>query len=583
MQLPVRIAVLAAVYTLVGRLGLMADPVGGFATLVWPPSGIALAALVLYGLRLWPGVALGAFLVNFWVGAPFGVAAGIAAGNMLEALVGAWALSRVVGFKPSLERLKDVVALVAIPACLTTTLAATIGSMTLELGGVIEPDRFREVWQAWWVGDMIGDLLVAPLLLTWGAPEKSPVVGRSTEAFALAAILLAVSVFVFGHFTSPRLDWLRRANFLIPILMWAAIRFGPRGATSAAFVCSAIALWGTMTGQGPFQRLGNLREAVLGLQLYLPLIAATFLALGAVTAERGELLRRERAARREAEHAVAARDDFLAVAAHELATPLTPLQLELETLQRTLAGAALAPNVQRRLDRASRQTKRLARLTERLLDVSRLAHGRLTLDPIDFDFYDMVREVVEEYRGEATRAGSELTLTAPAAFVGRWDRARAAQVVENLLSNAVKYGGGRPIALELEGSPDDVVLTVRDQRSGIEPAELPQIFDRFERASPERRRGGLGLGLYVAREIVQAHGGRIQCDSTPGQGSTFTVKLPRRPAAVLGPVDRGDAPSGDAPSGGGAGAPSTNTTAAGAPSTSANAAPSTNTSDVRTG
>jgi signal transduction histidine kinase len=304
-----------------------------------------------------------------------------------------------------------------------------------------------------------------------------------------------------------------------------------------------------MTGQGPFQRLGDLREAVLGLQLYLPLIAATFLALGAVTAERAELLRRERAARREAERAVDARDDFLAVAAHELATPLTPLQLELETLQRTLDGVALAPNVQRRLDRASRQTKRLARLTERLLDVSRLAHGRLTLDPTDFDFSDMVREVVEEYRAEATRAGSELALTAPAAFVGRWDRLRSAQVVENLLSNAVKYGGGRPIALDVQGSPDEVVLTVRDQGSGIDPAALPRIFDRFERASPERRRGGLGLGLYVAREIVQAHGGRIQCESQPGQGATFVVSLPRRPpmppdGVVPGPIDSGATPVG---------------------------------------
>jgi signal transduction histidine kinase len=561
LRLPVRIALLAAIYTIVGRLGLMADPVGGFATLVWPPSGIALAALVLYGSKLWPGVTLGAFAVNFWVGAPFGVAAGISAGNTLEAVAGAWALSRIAGFKPSLERLKDVVALVALPACLSTAIGATIGATSLELGGVIEAGSFRDVWQAWWVGDMIGDLLVAPLLLTWGAPERSPVVARPVEALTLAATLLTVCLFVFGPWTSAKLEWLRRVNFLIPILMWAAIRFGPRGATAAAFVCSTMALWGTITGHGPFVLPGSLREAILGLQLYLPMIAATFLALGAVTTERAELLRRERAARREAERAVDARDDFLAVAAHELATPLTPLQLELETLHRSLDGAGLAPNVQRRLDRASRQTKRLARLTERLLDVSRLAHGHLTLDATDFDFSEMVREVVEEYRAEATRAGSELALTSPPALVGRWDRMRTAQVVANLLSNALKYGGGRPITLEVRGSPDDVVLEVNDQGSGIDPVALPRIFDRFERASPERRRGGLGLGLYVAREIVQAHGGRIQCDSQPGQGSKFVVTLPRHP-----PIPPGSAVP--APTGGdGAGAPSNNETAA--PSTHA--------------
>jgi signal transduction histidine kinase len=444
-------------------------------------------------------------------------------------MLGAWALSRVHGFDPSLGRLKDVISLVALPAVVTTAVSATVGAMSLELGGVIGSGEFREVWQAWWIGDMIGDLLVAPLLLTWGAPRKGGEVARPGEALALAVTLLGVCLFVFGPWQSPRLEWLRRANFLIPILMWSALRFGTRGATATAFACSVLALWGTVTGHGPFMRLGNLRDAIVGLQLYLPLLAATFLALGAVTAERAELLRRERAARLEAERAVGARDDFLAVAAHELATPLTPLQLELETLHRSLDTASLGPSVQKRLDRASRQTARLAKLTERLLDVSRLASGRLTLEPTEFDFSEMVAEVVEEFRGEATRAGSELTLGAPEPVIGRWDRLRTAQVVSNLLSNAVKYGAGKPIALEVRGTEGEVGLTVRDGGSGVDPAAMPRIFERFERASPERRRGGLGLGLYIAREIVEGHGGRIRCESKPGLGSTFTVILPRQP------------------------------------------------------
>jgi signal transduction histidine kinase len=524
-----RIALLAATYALVGRLGLAMEPVGGFATLVWPPSGISLAALVLYGRALWPGVALGAFLVNVWVGAPIPVALGIAAGNTLEPLLGALALGKISGFTPSLRRLKDVIALVALPACLTTAVSATIGTLSLDLGGLIESARFRDVWQAWWIGDMIGDLLIAPLLLTWASPHPPLSPARSSEALALSAVLLAVCIFMFGPWVPPRLDWLRRANFLIPILMWAAIRFGSRGATATALVCTVSAVWGTVAGFGPFVRLGGLREAIIGLQLYLPLIAASFLALGAITEERSELLRREQSARQQAERAVAARDEFLAVAAHELATPLTPLELELETLKRALGGTELAPNVHRKLDRASRQTKRLARLIERLLDVSRLAGGHLKLEPTDFDLSELVREVVEEHRGDATRAGSELSFTAPGALTGSWDRPRLAQVVANLLSNALKHGRGRPIALDLCDSPGGVTLTVEDHGNGIDPAELPRIFDRFERASPERRRGGLGLGLYVAREIVQAHGGSIGAASTPGSGSTFTVVLPRRP------------------------------------------------------
>jgi len=418
-----------------------------------------------------------------------------------------------------------------VPACLTTVVAATVGATSLVLGGTVDASRFRDVWQAWWVGDMIGDLLVAPLLLTWGAPRRRTAPARPGEALALAAGLLVMCLFLFGPWVPARFDWLRRANFLLPILMWAAIRFGPRGATATAFASAVLALWGTAAGHGPFLRFGSLRDTIVGLQLYLPLIAASFLALGAVTAERSELLRREHAARLEAERAVEARDEFLAVAAHELATPLTPLQLELETLQRSLAGPEVPANVQRRLDRAFRQTKRLARLTERLLDVSRLAGGHLDLDPSDFDFSEMVKEVVEEFRGDAVRAGSELTLVAAGPVVGRWDRVRAAQVVANLTSNAVKYGAGKAIALDVRGSPEEVVLTVEDHGDGIDPGELARLFQRFERASPERRRGGLGLGLYVARELVAAHGGTLRVASTPGSGSTFTVSLPRRRAA----------------------------------------------------
>ena len=259
-RLLLRIALLAAVYAVVGRLGLLMDPVAGFATLVWPPSGIALAALVLYGRALWPGVALGAFLVNVWVGAPLPVALGIALGNMLEAALGAWALSRISGFGPSLERLKDVVALVAVPACLTTAVGATLGTTSLLLGGIVDAARFRDVWQAWWVGDMIGDLLVAPLLLTWVAPRRQTAPARPGEALALAAVVLAACLFLFGPWVPARFEWLRRANFMLPILMWAAVRFGPRGATATAFACAVLALWGTVSGYGPFLRVGSLRE-----------------------------------------------------------------------------------------------------------------------------------------------------------------------------------------------------------------------------------------------------------------------------------------------------------------------------------
>src|SRR5262249_23017611 len=137
---------------------------GGFATPVWAPTGLSLAALVLFGHRLWPGVALGALLVNFWAGASAGVAVGISAGNTLEAVVGAYAL-RPVGFDPGLNRLKDVFALIVFAALLSTVVSATVGVSTLFLGGVLSRAQLLETWRVWWIGDVVGDIVVAPFLM----------------------------------------------------------------------------------------------------------------------------------------------------------------------------------------------------------------------------------------------------------------------------------------------------------------------------------------------------------------------------------------------------------------------------------
>ena len=157
-----KIALLAAIYILFARLGLMIQPVSAFATLVWAPSGIALAALLLFGYRYWPGIAIGAFVANVWTGAPVLVALGIAAGNTLEALVGNYALRRIPGFRSTLDRLSDVLGLIVLAGAVSTTVSATIGTASLRLGGLVTPDRFAVTWRAWWLGDAIGVLIVAP-------------------------------------------------------------------------------------------------------------------------------------------------------------------------------------------------------------------------------------------------------------------------------------------------------------------------------------------------------------------------------------------------------------------------------------
>lgn len=228
--------------------------------------------------------------------------------------------------------------------------------------------------------------------------------------------------------------------------------------------------------------------------------------------------------------AVTMRDTFLQVAAHELRTPLTALGLQLETLDWLARRTVVEPaRIATKVQLAIRQTERLVRLVEDLLDVSRISSGRLKLEVTDADFGSIVTESVDRLREIAARAGCELRTDLPAEPVpGRWDRSRMEQVVTNLLTNAIKYGRGHPIDVTMAAN-GEIELHVRDRGIGISAADQTRIFGRFERAVSPDHYGGLGLGLYIAREIVRAHGGHIFVESsTPGGGSTFSVRLPHR-------------------------------------------------------
>ncbi len=245
-------------------------------------------------------------------------------------------------------------------------------------------------------------------------------------------------------------------------------------------------------------------------------------------------LAREQAARAEAEAAVRARDEFLSIASHELKTPLTALQLQAQLLLQSLrkGGPTSLPPEQltAMLEGVEQQVKRFVKLIDNLLDVSRIEAGRLELDHEEVDLAEVARGVAARFEAELARSGSSLTLAFEGPVVGHWDRLRVDQVVTNLVSNAVKYGAGLPIDVRVEGDGKTARLVVRDQGIGIAHENQARIFERFERAAPSRHYGGLGMGLYITRQIVEAHGGSIRVASAPGAGSTFTVELPRRGA-----------------------------------------------------
>jgi PAS domain S-box-containing protein len=244
--------------------------------------------------------------------------------------------------------------------------------------------------------------------------------------------------------------------------------------------------------------------------------------------ERDNLLVTEREARAELEQAVRLRDEFLSVASHELRSPLTSLQLAVHGLSRRLGlGSETSPEVRKSLELAARQLRRMGHLVGLLLDVSRIQAGRLDLEPHVVDLSRLVRGITVELGEELRRSGSDLVVHAPEPVLGCWDGSRVEQIVINLLTNAIKFGEGRPIEMTVAAEGGTARLTVEDSGIGISEELQSRVFERFARGVSARHYGGLGLGLYVVRTIVEAHGGRVFVESASGQGTRFTVELPQ--------------------------------------------------------
>ncbi|MGC4123148.1 MAG: PAS domain-containing sensor histidine kinase [Myxococcales bacterium] len=236
-------------------------------------------------------------------------------------------------------------------------------------------------------------------------------------------------------------------------------------------------------------------------------------------------------AEQELQDAIRVRDEFLSIASHELKTPLTTMSLQVDGMLR--AGAAhperrLPDFMVPKVETMRRQCDRLAKLINDLLDVSRIRAGRLELVLEEVNLGALAREVCDRFFHEANAAGSRIEVDAEAGVVGRWDRGRLDQVLTNLVSNAIKYGAGRPIRVEVAASRRSASVSVRDQGIGIAREHQERIFNRFERAVSSQNFRGMGLGLWIAREIVERLGGAIALDSEPGRGSCFTASLPLR-------------------------------------------------------
>jgi signal transduction histidine kinase len=493
------VLLLAAVYVAAGRLGLLVHPVSGFATLVWPTTGIALTALLLGGIDLWPGVAIGAFAVNLWTGASVGAALGMGAGNTLEAVLAAWGLGRA-GFRPQLARVRDVIALIAIGAFASTAVSATIGVASLWASGVVKSAEAAVTWRAWWLGDAMSDLVMAPLLLAWARGAARPA-RRAAEALSVGGVVGAVGVYVL-------LGWpavggtLREPFLLFPVIIWAALRFGPRGATSTTFVLSAMAIAGATRGtRSP-------EESLVFVQSFMAVVAVTTLLLAAAAEERSE--------------AVRARDRLLAIVAHDLKSPLSAITLTAHRLKK-LADEPVAEKGRVVIQRSA---DRMARLIDDLVDLSAIDAGRLATQLAAEAVAAPVNEAVEAVRPLAAARKIRIDIEIPEGIpMVMGDRERLVQALVNLIGNAIKFSPEEgAIAVRVKAEERAARFTVADCGPGVPGPLRRTLFQPWVRG--EVPGAGTGLGLAITRGIVEAHRGRLWLDGTVAGGATFHFTVP---------------------------------------------------------
>jgi diguanylate cyclase (GGDEF)-like protein len=281
--------VLMAVYFVAGKLGLRLAFAHPNATAVWPPTGLALAAFLILGYRVWPAIFVSAFLVNITTAGSVASSIGIGVGNTLEGLIGAFLVNRFAGGRDVLNHTENLFRFTVV-AVLSTTVSATCGVTSLSLAGFASWADFRLIWLTWWLGDMAGDLVITPVLLTWSVrPQVEWRREKFTEVAVLFACLLLVGEVVFGGlFPSGTKNY--PLEFLyIPFMLWAVFRFGQRETAVALLLLSGSATWGTLRGFGPLAREAP-NESLLLLQVYMVVASVTLLTLAAVVSERQEVL-----------------------------------------------------------------------------------------------------------------------------------------------------------------------------------------------------------------------------------------------------------------------------------------------------
>ncbi len=532
--------VLTLVYFCAGKLGLSLAFIHASATAVWPPTGIALVAVLFWGYRVWPALFVAAFFVNLTTEGTVLTSVGIALGNTLEALLGAWLVKRYAQGREAFKQIPTIFRFVFLAGVVSTAMSATIGVFSLCLGGFADRANYSPIWLTWWIGDMVSDIIIAPLLLIWvarhGAQWK---LSRVPEALLLAAAVFLAGQFVFGGWVMPRGTIYAIEYLALLPLLWAAWRFGQRGASLAALGISIIAIKGTLHGCGPFATADN-NESLLLLQTFMATITLTALILASVVVQRNRAFEALQAAQAqlsnhavELEKQVAERtgelqasvkslEGFCYSMAHDLRGPVRYINGFSKLLTEDCASTldAKARDYARRISEAS---ERMDKLIWDLLEFGRLNSTDMRLEIVDTDI--IVRNAIQLMRKEYSGAVVEVRGTLPPVLA---NPAVLEQITVNLLRNAATFvspGVAPQIQAGAEDEAGQIRIWIKDNGIGIDPVYHEKIFGVFQRLHSNRAYPGTGIGLAIVKTAVERMGGRVGLESGLGRGSYFWFEL----------------------------------------------------------
>lgn len=517
------VALFAGVYFVTAKFGLRVTELHPSATTIWAPTGISLVVLLLAGIRYWPGVFIGAFAANLTTFGTVITSLLIACGNTLEAVV---ITSLVISFAygvRAFDRLNTVGTFIA-AALAGGAISASIGVGSLLLFDFADPRLATIIWTTWFLGNLGGSIVIAPLMLAWWNNHRIAWSKRKyLEMGAIACGVLLTAYVIFGPPSFP-------FDFLVaPVLVWAIMRFTTREAISVFAFLSACAVLGTMLGNGPFAAHPP-ALALLYLQTFVVVVGICVLALSATVAER-------RSIEASLKNADRAKDDFLSMLSHELRNPLTTIVSYAQLLmygKRTSDERLMLNNMQKEIEH-------ITHLLEDLLDLSRIRRGRIELKRELVDVEKVAREAGESVHPIMQERTLAFSVQSETSLYAWGDATRIKQMIVNLLTNSAKYTDEGSITLSARAEKESIVVRVGDTGIGISPERLPLLFDESraqEALSKHHSRAGLGIGLSLVNRLAALHGGTLSAESEgEGKGSVFTIRLPRAPAGTIAPAE----------------------------------------------